>query len=523
MISGTITDLSGAPCPAKRPRPSGTRCSTEPFSIGLQLRLRCRAAQALGRRDGARRRHLHQRLSQCRSAQRVGRVRREPGGHGRPCWRTGRATGWINIVGGCCGTTPEHIRAIADCRCEISAARTCRRSLPSSASPASNPSAGSSEARLTSSTRTTPQNFVKSASAPTSPAPPFRKLIEANTIEDALAVARQQVESGAKIIDVNMDEGMLDSEEAMVTLPQSDRRRTRYLPRADHDRLLEMDGDRGRSEMRAGQGDRQFHQPEGRRGTLSSTRAQSPPIRCGRGGDGLRRNRARPRRLSARFDICERAYDLLTEKSASRPKTSSSIRTSSPSPPASRSTTTTPSTIIEATRRIKADAAPRACVGRRVESLLLLPRQRSRCARRCTPCSSITPSKPAWTWASSTPASWRFTKTSSRELRELVEDVILNRRPDATERLVEAAETLQRRRGTDSREDDLMPGARAGRRAPDPRAGERHRRIISTKTPKKRAPRADAPAARHRRPADGRHERGRRSVRRRARCSCRRW
>ena len=45
----------------------------------------------------------------------------------------------------------------------------------------------------------------------------FRKLIEANDYQAALSVARQQVESGAQIIDINMDEGLLDSEKAMST------------------------------------------------------------------------------------------------------------------------------------------------------------------------------------------------------------------------------------------------------------------------------------------------------------------
>ena len=47
--------------------------------------------------------------------------------------------------------------------------------------------------------------------------PKFAKLILAGSYEDALTVARQQVESGAQIIDVNMDEGMLDGEHAMTT------------------------------------------------------------------------------------------------------------------------------------------------------------------------------------------------------------------------------------------------------------------------------------------------------------------
>ena len=57
-----------------------------------------------------------------------------------------------------------------------------------------------------------------SASGPTSPAPrKFRKLIEAGDYAAALEVAREQVANGANMLDVNMDEGMLDSEAAMVT------------------------------------------------------------------------------------------------------------------------------------------------------------------------------------------------------------------------------------------------------------------------------------------------------------------
>ena len=75
----------------------------------------------------------------------------------------------------------------------------------------------------------------------------FRKLIEANDYAAALEVARQQVESGANMLDVNMDEGMLDSGSGHGHLPQPDRGRAGHLARADHDRFIEMVGDRGRA------------------------------------------------------------------------------------------------------------------------------------------------------------------------------------------------------------------------------------------------------------------------------------
>ena len=94
----------------------------------------------------------------------------------------------------------------------------------------------------------------------------FRKLVTAGDYTAALAIARDQVENGAQIIDVNMDEGLLDSEKAMVDLPQSDRGRARHRARAGDGRFIEILGDRGRAQMRAGQGGGQLDLHEGGRG-----------------------------------------------------------------------------------------------------------------------------------------------------------------------------------------------------------------------------------------------------------------
>ena len=65
-----------------------------------------------------------------------------------------------------------------------------------------------------------------------------------------------------------MDEAMLDSEKAMTTFLQPDRRRARHRARAGHDRQLQVERDRGRPEVRAGQGDRQLDLDEGGRGRV---------------------------------------------------------------------------------------------------------------------------------------------------------------------------------------------------------------------------------------------------------------
>ncbi|MEE4378396.1 MAG: methionine synthase [Candidatus Competibacteraceae bacterium] len=115
-------------------------------------------------------------------------------------------SGFVNLVGGCCGTTPAHIQAIAEAVSDLPGrpipeiARYCRLSglEPCTISPDS--------LFVNVGERT---NVTGSAI--------FRKLIKTGDYTTALKVARQQVENGAQIIDINMDEGMLDSEQAMVT------------------------------------------------------------------------------------------------------------------------------------------------------------------------------------------------------------------------------------------------------------------------------------------------------------------
>src|SRR5499427_1794064 len=114
--------------------------------------------------------------------------------------------GLVNVVGGCCGTTPEHIDAIVRAvkgkppRQIPQVPRLLRLSgLEAFALTPEIPFVNVGE-------RT---NVTGSAK--------FRKLITAGDFAGALAVARDQVENGAQIIDVNMDEGLLDSEQAMTT------------------------------------------------------------------------------------------------------------------------------------------------------------------------------------------------------------------------------------------------------------------------------------------------------------------
>ena len=113
--------------------------------------------------------------------------------------------GLVNIVGGCCGTTPDHIRCIAE-----KAARAQPRLRPEI-----DPYLRLSG--LEAVTLTPETNFVNIGERTNiTGSPKFSKLILAEDYEAALAVALQQVEGGAQVIDINMDEGMIDSEAVMV-------------------------------------------------------------------------------------------------------------------------------------------------------------------------------------------------------------------------------------------------------------------------------------------------------------------
>ncbi len=113
--------------------------------------------------------------------------------------------GFLNLVGGCCGTTPDHIRAIAEAVKGVTP-----RGIPT-VQPFSRLSGYEAL------TIRPDSNFVNVGERTNvTGSPKFAALVKEGKLEAALAVARQQVENGAQILDVNMDEGMLDSEKTMT-------------------------------------------------------------------------------------------------------------------------------------------------------------------------------------------------------------------------------------------------------------------------------------------------------------------
>ncbi|WP_413993168.1 methionine synthase [Labrys okinawensis] len=205
MISGTITDLSGRTLSGQTPTAfwHSVRHS-KPFTIGLNCALGANAMRA----------HLDEISTVADTLvcaypnaglpNEFGQYDESPEAMALQIEGFAR-DGLVNIVGGCCGSTPEHIRAIAE-----AVGRHKPRSIP-----AFEPQMKLSGLEPFTLDATIPFVNVGERTNVTGSAK-FRKLITAGDYTAALDVARDQVANGAQIIDINMDEGLIDSEKAMV-------------------------------------------------------------------------------------------------------------------------------------------------------------------------------------------------------------------------------------------------------------------------------------------------------------------
>ncbi len=337
----------------------------------------------------------------------------------------------------------------------------------------------------------------------------FRKLIEANDYPAALEVARQQVENGANMLDVNMDEGMLDSEAAMVTFlnllaAEPDISRVPIMIDSSKWSVIEagLKCVQGKSvvnsiSLKEGEGPFLDHAKKVRRyGAAVVVMAFD--------------EQGQAETATRKLEICKRAYQLLTEKVGFPPEdiifdpnifaVATGIEEHSNYGLA----------YIEATRRIK-EELPYVHVSGGVSNLSFAFRGNERVREAMHSVFLYHAIQAGMDMGIVNAGQLALYDDIDPELRELVEDVILNRREDATDRLLEAAEKY-RGEGAQKREVDL-----AWREKP---VEERlvHALVhgvatyIDADTEEARQ-QGEAPAPCHRRPADGRHERGRRPVR----------
>ena len=206
MISGTITDRSGRTLSGQTPAAFWQSIRhARPLTVGLNC--------ALGAEEM--RPHLLELAAVADTlvcAYPNAGLPNELGGYDETPDRTATlvgefaAAGLVNVVGGCCGTTPAHIAAIAEA-VEGAAPRRVPTRTPRLELSGLEPFALTDDIPFVNVGERT--NITGSAK--------FRRLIKDNEYGEALEVALQQVENGAQIIDVNMDDGLIDGVEAMTT------------------------------------------------------------------------------------------------------------------------------------------------------------------------------------------------------------------------------------------------------------------------------------------------------------------
>ncbi|MGH6866461.1 MAG: methionine synthase [Methyloceanibacter sp.] len=266
----------------------------------------------------------------------------------------------------------------------------------------------------------------------------FRKLIEANDYAAALEVARQQVESGANMLDVNMDEGMLDSEKAMATLlnlvaAEPDISRVPIMIDSSKWSVIE----RG---LKCVQGKSVVNSISLKEGEGPFLDHAHKVLRYGAAVVVMAFDETGQADTAERkFEICKRAYKLLTEKIGFQPEdiifdpnifaVATGIEEHNDYGRA----------FIEATRRIKTEL-PYVHVSGGVSNLSFAFRGNERVREAMHSVFLYHAIQAGMDMGIVNAGQLALYDDIEPELRELVEDVILNRRDDATDRLLEAAE-----------------------------------------------------------------------------------
>ena len=342
------------------------------------------------------------------------------------------ANGWLNIVGGCCGTTPAHIRAIAE------TVRSFKPRVPPQVKPYSRFSG------LEPLVIRPDSNFLNVGERTNvTGSPKFAKLILNGGYEEALAIARQQVEGGAQMIDVNMDEGMLDSEKAMVHFL--------HLVASEPDiaRVPVMIDSSKWSVIEAGlkcvQGKAVVNSISLKEGEEAFKRHARLIKRYGAGMVVMAFDEAgQADTLARRVEICTRAYRILTEEVGIPPTDiifDPNILTVATGMEEHNDYAVS---FIDATRQIKA-TLPGCKVSGGVSNISFSFRGNNVVREAMHSAFLYHAIRAGLDMGIVNAGQLAVYEEIPKQLLELVEDVLLNRRPDATERLVTFAESVKQK------------------------------------------------------------------------------
>jgi 5-methyltetrahydrofolate--homocysteine methyltransferase len=355
------------------------------------------------------------------------------------------ANGWLNIVGGCCGSTPAHISAIAEAVKDLA------------------PHVPSKPERLTRFSGLEPlairpdTNFVNIGERTNvTGSPKFSKLILGGEFENALAVARQQVEGGAQIIDVNMDEGMLDSEQAMTTF-------LNYIAsEPDIARVPIMIDSSKWSVIEAGlkcvQGKGIVNSISLKEGEEVFKHHARLVKRYGAGVVVMAFDeKGQADTVERKVEICTRSYKILTEQVGIPPEDiifDPNILTVATGMEEHNNYAVN---YIEATRRIKA-TLPYCKVSGGVSNISFSFRGNNAVREAMHSAFLYHAIRAGMDMGIVNAGQLGIYEEIPRDLLELVEDVLLNRRPDATERLLAFADSVKQRGKTEVKEDAWRSG-----------------------------------------------------------------
>jgi len=338
--------------------------------------------------------------------------------------------GWLNIVGGCCGTTPEHIHAIAQAVRDVSPRKKAHP-------PRYTRLSGQEPLTLR------PENPFTMIGERTNVtgSKRFARLIRENNYEDAVEVARQQVEGGASVIDVNMDDALLEGEAAM----------TRFLnliaAEPDISRVPVMIDSSRWSVIEAGlkcvQGKSVVNSislKEGEKDFLAKARL------CRRYGAVVVvmafDEQGQATETDDKVRICERAYRLLTEEVRFPPEDiifDPNVLTVGTGIEEHNNYAVN---VIEATRIIK-DRCPGAKVSGGVSNISFSFRGNDAVREAMHAAFLYHAIHAGLDMGIVNAGQLAVYEEIPKDLLEHVEDVLLNRRPDATDRLLAFAETVK--------------------------------------------------------------------------------
>jgi len=353
--------------------------------------------------------------------------------------------GWLNIVGGCCGTTPAHIRKIAE----------AVKGLTPRALPAVEPYLRLSG--LESLTVRPESNFVNVGERTNvTGSPIFAKMVLAGEFEKAVSVARQQVEGGAQIIDVNMDEGMLDSKAAMekfvrLIAGESDIARVPVMVDSSKWEVIEAG-------LRCLQG----------KGVVNSISLKEGEEKFLAHAKLIRRygaavivmafdERGQADSYERKIEVCARTYKILTEQVGFPPQDiifDPNILTVGTGIEEHNNYAVN---FIEATRWIKANL-PLAKVSGGVSNISFSFRGNNPVREAMHSAFLYHAIKAGMDMGIVNPGMLAVYEEIPADLLGLVEDVLLNRRPDATERLVSFAETVKEKGKVAVKDDSWRDG-----------------------------------------------------------------